>query len=146
MLRVLVDPTGRLEAELLWVLGVQCLPASTLMLENFGTPSVAGVAYGAGCVATGGSADSVVDGRAASSPRYSCGDTPEEPRDVEAIDRINELAFGGRVEANLVGALRAALRSAIECPADAFMAIELQPGALATGAGLVRYRPEFTAL
>jgi putative acetyltransferase len=164
---------------------------------------------------------------------------PEEPRDVEAIDRINELAFGGRVEANLVGALRAAdavilslvaeaagnvvghilfsavtietaagqmtavglapmavhpehqrtgigselvvqglrelqrrgheavvvlghpefyprfgfarasrfgLRSAIECPDEAFMAIELQPGALATRAGLVRYRPEFTTL
>ncbi len=35
------------------------------------------------------------------------------------------------------------LRCEFECPDEAFMAIELSPGALANRAGLVRYRPEF---
>jgi putative acetyltransferase len=35
------------------------------------------------------------------------------------------------------------LRSAIDCADEAFMAIELRPGALAGRTGVVRYRPEF---
>ena len=35
------------------------------------------------------------------------------------------------------------LRTEIDCPDEAFMAIELRPGALAERAGMVRYRPEF---
>jgi putative acetyltransferase len=45
-----------------------------------------------------------------------------------------------------VRASRFGLRSAIDCPDDAFMAIELRPGALAGREGVVRYRPEFTSV
>jgi len=160
----------------------------------------------------------------------------EEPRDADAVRRVNELAFGEPTEANLVRALTAAgaptlslvaekdryvvghilfspvtietpagqvtaiglapmavlpdqqrkgigarlvqeglaelrrlghdavvvvghpeyyprfgfkrasqfgLRTEIDCPDEAFMAIELRPGVLAGRAGMVRYRPEF---
>jgi putative acetyltransferase len=36
------------------------------------------------------------------------------------------------------------LRTEIDCSDEAFMAIELRPGALAGRAGVVRYRPEFS--
>jgi putative acetyltransferase len=42
-----------------------------------------------------------------------------------------------------VRASRFGLRSEFECPDEAFMALELSPGALANRAGLVRYRREF---
>jgi putative acetyltransferase len=35
------------------------------------------------------------------------------------------------------------LRTEIDCPDEAFMAIELRPGALVGRGGMVRYRPEF---
>ena len=38
------------------------------------------------------------------------------------------------------------LRCEFGCPDEAFMALELRPGALAGRGGLVRYRPEFTSL
>ena len=162
----------------------------------------------------------------------------EEPRDADAVRRVNELAFGERTEANLVRELTAAsastlslvaekdgyvvghilfspvtietpagqvtaiglapmavlpdqqrkgigtrlvqeglaelrrlghevvvvvghpdyyprfgfkrasqfgLRTEIDCPDEAFMAIELRPGALAGRGGMVRYRPDFVA-
>jgi putative acetyltransferase len=43
-------------------------------------------------------------------------------------------------------ASRFGLRSSIDCPDEAFMAIELRPGALAGRAGLVRYRAEFASV
>jgi len=42
-----------------------------------------------------------------------------------------------------VGASRFGLRCEFACPDEAFMAIELSPGALASRPGIVRYRPEF---
>jgi len=42
-----------------------------------------------------------------------------------------------------VPASRFGLRWEHECPDEAFMALELRPGALAGGGGIVRYRPEF---
>jgi putative acetyltransferase len=38
------------------------------------------------------------------------------------------------------------LRTEIDCPDEAFMAIELRRGALAGRSGMVRYRPEFGAV
>lgn len=40
-------------------------------------------------------------------------------------------------------ASRFGLRWEQPCPDDAFMALELDPGALSAGPGIVRYRPEF---
>ncbi len=45
-----------------------------------------------------------------------------------------------------VPASRFGLRWEIDCPEEAFLAIELRPGALAGGPGVVRYRPEFAAV
>jgi putative acetyltransferase len=42
-----------------------------------------------------------------------------------------------------IRASRFGLRCEFECPDEAFMAIELSPGALANRDGLVRYRREF---
>jgi putative acetyltransferase len=40
-------------------------------------------------------------------------------------------------------ASRFGLRCEFDCPDESFLALELRPGALAGGAGVVRYRPEF---
>lgn len=44
-----------------------------------------------------------------------------------------------------VPASRFGLRCEFEAPDEAFMALELRPGALAGAGGVVRYRPEFSA-
>lgn len=43
-----------------------------------------------------------------------------------------------------VRASRFGLRCEFDCPDDAFMALELRPGALGERGGVVRYRPELT--
>ncbi len=45
-----------------------------------------------------------------------------------------------------VPAERFGLMSEYDVPADAFMALELQPGALASATGIVKYHPAFNAL
>ena len=71
----------------------------------------------------------------------------EEPLDADAVRRVKVVGhpdyyprFGFK-RASQFG-----LRTEIDCPDEAFMAIELRPGALAGRGGMVRYRPEFGAL
>jgi predicted N-acetyltransferase YhbS len=54
--------------------------------------------------------------------------------DLAAIRAIHEASFPTPAEGQLVDALRA------------FQALELRPGAIPHGIGLIRYPPEFAAL
>jgi predicted N-acetyltransferase YhbS len=78
---------------------------------------------------------------------------PEQSRDVEAIRRLNLRAFGeamgSEAEAELVDTLREQGKfsvSLVDVPDEAFMGLELRPGALSEVSGTVRYQPAFDGI
>jgi putative acetyltransferase len=71
----------------------------------------------------------------------------------EGLDELRRLGHGAVVvlghpeyypRFGFERASRFGVRWENECPDEAFMALELRPGALAGRAGVLRYRPEFT--
>jgi predicted N-acetyltransferase YhbS len=75
----------------------------------------------------------------------------ETEGDWSAVYALNVLAFGSAAEARLVDALRDQARpfgidSDYGAPEEAFMAVELQPGALRGKSGRATFHPAFDHL
>jgi putative acetyltransferase len=73
----------------------------------------------------------------------------------EGLDWLGRAGHGGIIVLGHPGyyprfgferASRFGLRWEVACPDEAFMALELRPGALGARPGIVRYRPEFSAV
>ena len=74
---------------------------------------------------------------------------PEEPLDHVRMHAIHVAAFETPAEANRVGfasGVRVGLGCEYDVPAEAFMVLELRPGALRGATGRVQYHGAFASL
>jgi len=70
----------------------------------------------------------------------------EQSGETAAIHKLHKASFPTEAQAKLVDALRSAGRWGLLDEyggGEAFQALELRPGSIPLGAGLVRYAPEF---